>query len=218
MVAEKLPGDPPVSTPPAREDEELVQEVIAGKQEAFNELIRRYQHRLYNFAMRFAANHHDAEEIVQETFLKAYHHLRKFRGDARFATWLYQIAKNLCINYYYQSLRHHEAQSISLEQGFTPAGEEGEERGYDLVAQTPSPQEELLTREFLSHFERALRRLEPHFRMALFLRDVEERDYEEIAEILEIPVGTVKSRIHRARLMMQELLEPFLSGEDRHAS
>lgn len=214
VATEKLPESSFDSLPYAStEDEVLVRETLNGKDGAFAELVRRYEHRLYNFVLRFAGSHHDAEEIVQEAFIKAYIHLEKFRGDSRFATWIYQIAKNLCINHYYQTLRHHEPQTMSLEHGPPSPPVDSEERSFDLPSPLPSPQEQLISREFLSHFETALRKLEPHFRMALILRDVEERDYEEIAKIMGVPIGTVKSRIHRARLEMQKHLEPFLSGE-----
>jgi RNA polymerase sigma-70 factor (ECF subfamily) len=216
VVAEKIPDPSPNRIDPSVKDEELIHATLAGDLSAFSELVRRYEHRLYNFVLRFAGNHHDAEEIVQETFFKAYSHLREFRGDARFATWIYQIAKNLCINHYYQGLRNQEGKTYSVDEVVDGDGEEGERYFRELVSPDPTPEAELLSREVLNFFERALSELEPHFRMALILRDVEGRDYEEIAEILGVPIGTVKSRIHRARLMIQKRLEPFFHGGKTH--
>lgn len=220
MVAEKVSDHSPKPEEllAPRKDEELVRATLAGDLQSFTELVRRYEHRLYNFVFRFTGHHHDAEEIVQEAFFKAYHHLKEFRGDARFATWIYQIAKNLCINRYYQGLRNQEGKTHSIDEEVGGDGEDGDRHARELVSPTPSPEAELLSREILNFFERALAELEPHFRMALILRDVEGRDYEEIAEILRVPIGTVKSRIHRARLEIQKRLEPFMNGEKSHES
>jgi len=197
-------------------DEELLPFLKKGDEEAFREIVSRYQHRLYNFALRFTRNPEDAEEIVQETFLKVFHSLKGFRGDSLFSTWIYQITKNLCINYHYTRLRHHDATTYSLDttQGEVGEEEEGEEQShtFQIPVTEPSPQELLLRKEFHEILESAVRELDPHYRIALILRDVEGMEYEEIARILKVPVGTVKSRIHRARWILMEKIKPFLEG------
>lgn len=187
-------------------DEALVRQVLDGDTEAFAELVRRYQDRVFNFSLRFTGNASDAEEIVQEAFLKAYRNLSRFRGDAKFSTWLFQIAKNLCINRFHRARRRMAHRQIRVDE--EPA--EGEAAPLQLESEDPSPQEEALRHELRDKLEAAITELDPHYRAALVLRDVEGLDYADIAEVLSVPVGTVKSRIHRARLELQQMLTPFL--------
>lgn len=192
-----------------RADEELVAAAAAGDRAAFGELMARYQDRIYGFALRFTANPTDAEDVTQETFLKAYRSIRRFRGDAKFSTWLYQIAKNQCINRFHRGRRRFVHRSVSLD-------EVGLDQGLPLLqleTDAPSPEATSIADETHAQLAAAIASLEPHYRAALILRDVEDLDYGEIAQILAVPVGTVKSRIHRARAELRARLdETFDAG------
>lgn len=188
-----------------QDDEELVRHYLAGDKRAFDVLIRRYQDRIFNFSLRFTANPSDAEDIVQETFLKAYRGIDRFRGDAKFSTWLFQIAKNLCINKFHRGRRRMEHRQVSIHES-----EQDDRPLLQLESDAASPQDMAISAETQSQLEAAIAELDPHYRAALILRDVEDLDYAEIAGILDVPVGTVKSRIHRARTELQKKLQTLL--------
>lgn len=187
-------------------DEALVARAAAGDVPAFEELVRRYQDRVHNFALRWTGNPADAEEVTQEAFLKAFRAMPRFRGDAKFSTWLFQIAKNVCINLFHRGRRQMEHRRVSLQDHMD------DDEAVPVQIETPddNPQEALLEREFAAVASRAIAALDPHYRDALVLRDVEGMDYADIAQILEVPVGTVKSRIHRARSELQKRLSPYV--------
>jgi RNA polymerase sigma-70 factor (ECF subfamily) len=201
-------GIQPVSDPGlgGTVDEALVARAAAGDVPAFEELVRRYQDRVHNFALRWTGNPADAEEVTQEAFLKAFRALPRFRGDAKFSTWLFQIAKNVCINLFHRGRRQMEHRRVSLQDHMD------DDEAIPVQIETPddNPQEALLEREFAAVAAQAIAALDPHYRDALVLRDVEGMDYAEIAQILEVPVGTVKSRIHRARSELQKRLLPYV--------
>ncbi len=187
-------------------DEALVARAAAGDVPAFEELVRRYQDRVHNFALRWTGNPADAEEVTQEAFLKAFRALPRFRGDAKFSTWLFQIAKNVCINLFHRGRRQMEHRRVSLQDHMD------DDDAIPVQIETPddNPQEALLEREFAAVAAKAIAALDPHYRDALVLRDVEGMDYADIAQILAVPVGTVKSRIHRARSELQKRLLPYV--------
>lgn len=190
-------------------DEALVARAAAGDVLAFEELMRRYQDRVHNFALRWTGNPADAEEVTQEAFLKAFRAMPRFRGDAKFSTWLFQIAKNACINLFHRGRRHMEHRRVSLQEHM----DDEEVVPLQIETAEDDPQEAVLGREFAEVAAAAIAALDPHYRDALVLRDVEGMDYADIAAILEVPVGTVKSRIHRARSELQRRLQPYV-GED----
>jgi RNA polymerase sigma-70 factor (ECF subfamily) len=183
-----------------RSDAELVSRAQRGEPAAFAELVEKYQDRVYNTCYRMCHNQADALDLTQSTFLKALEALPRFEVRAKFYTWLFRIAVNL-------TLSHRRAQrrrpALTLRQfdddgrAFEPAAAHGASN-----PSAPTEQAELHQR-----LEAALQRLDEEFRVAVVLRDVEGLEYAAIAEILDVRVGTVKSRIHRGRLMLREFLE-----------
>lgn len=182
-------------------DAELVQRAQRGVPAAFAELVSRYQDRVFNTCYRMCHNHADAADLTQSTFLKALEALPGFRGRSSFFTWLFRIAVNL-------TLSHRRAQgrratlSLSRAAGDGQAPEAVIAADQDREVSRPAEQ-----RELRQQVEWALAQLDEAFRAAVVLKDIEDMDYASIAEILQVPVGTVKSRIHRGRLMLRELLQ-----------
>ena len=175
----------------------LIGECLQGDASAFGELVRRYQDRLYNSAYRMVGNTEDAQDVVQDAFLHAYQALDNFKGDSRFFTWLYRIAINTAI-----SLRRQHRVAFSME-----ATREG---GAALDPVDPSeygrPGHALEQAEQEQGVQRALTRLSAEHRTVLILKDREGQKYESMAEVLQVPVGTIRSRLHRARMELRELL------------
>ncbi len=192
-------------------EDALVGRAAAGDHDAFEALVLAYQKQVYNLALRMAGNPDDALDLSQETFLRAWRGLPSFRAGAAFSTWLYRLAGNVCIDFLRRRRRE---KTVPL---YAPDGEGGE-TGLDL----PSPIPDALA-QALSRFEReqvawALSRLEPDYRAALTLRAVDGLSYAEIAEALDIPAGTVKSRIARAREKMRALLQKNGNQSDSPSS
>ena len=179
------------------QDLEWVARCKSGDAAAFEPLVRKYQDRLVNALTHFLADGAAAQDLAQEAFLKAYVKIQDFRGDSQFYTWLYAIARNLARIQRRSAARRGRTVSLDAEDGpaaFDPAG------GEDPVRRAMSRDSERLVQE-------ALQELEPEARWIVILRDVEGRDYEEVAEAAGIPVGTVKSRLHRARMQLRQLLD-----------
>lgn len=165
---------------------------------AFGELVRRYQDRLYNSIYRVVDNAEDAYDVVQEAFLNAYQSLNSFKGDAEFFTWLYRIAFNSAI-----SLKRKRKAVLRFEWG---GGDKGTPEPIDESAFS-QPGASLERSEEDASLQAALNRLSAEHRSVLVLKDIEGQKYEDIAEILDVPIGTIRSRLHRARLELRELLE-----------
>jgi RNA polymerase sigma-70 factor (ECF subfamily) len=175
------------------EDRELIEECLRGRTEAFGVLVRRYQDRLFSAVCRFLDNAEDAQDVVQETFLSAYQALEGFKGGSRFFTWLYRIAMNHAID-----LKRKRKSIVSMEVYRN-------EEVHPVEASQPG---EVVERgETVRLLRQALKRLSPEHRMVLILKDLDGMKYEEIAEVMDVPIGTVRSRLHRARLELRELLE-----------
>lgn len=177
-------------------DEELIRRFQEGDEYAYLELVNRYRDKLMNFTYRFLGNEEDAEDIVQDTFVKLYTHKHFYRNIAKFSTWIYTIAANLAKT----ELRKRKRRKVSyLSQMGT------EEKDFDLPTEdrTDDYSEGRFTE---GHIQNAIQKLPLHFRTAVILRDIQELSYEEISNILNVPLGTVKSRINRARLQLQEEL------------
>jgi len=181
------------------DDRRLIADCPGGKRDAFGELVTRYQGRLYNVAIRLVDNAEDAADVVQDTFLSAFTALSSFKGDAEFFTWLYRIAFNTAI-----SLKRKKRPTVSLEAG--RAGGDG-----SIDPDDPSeyirPGAALERTEEDRQLHAAMARLSYEHREALVLKDIEGLKYEEMAEILGVPVGTVRSRLHRARTELRDLLD-----------
>jgi RNA polymerase sigma-70 factor, ECF subfamily len=193
------------------DDRDLVGRARRGDQEAFTQLIVQYQVPLYNMALRMVGRPDDAADIAQEAFLRAWEKIRTLR-DAPFKSWLFQIAANLCYDHFRRSRRY----------GVMPE-EDQAARVVNLGLATPDPQERAESHERSRLVRDAIAALEHDLRMALVLRDVNGLAYDEIAAVLRVPLGTVKSRIARARAGVQERLQrhpdlfPTSRREDAHA-
>lgn len=188
------------------DDEVLVQRAVDGDEAAYAILVRRYRNRIFNFTYRYTGNAAEAEDVTQDVFIKAYRNLHRFRGDSKFSTWLYQIAKNMSIN----RLRSLKRAIVGL---VNPVIDADGEESMDPIAQMPSgdrsPEERMLGVEADKAVQRAIQKLTPVYRAALILRDIEDLPYEEIAVILGLAEGTVKSRIHRARAELKDMLAGY---------
>ncbi len=183
---------------PEPTDVELVRRAQLGAAAAFTELVARYQDRVFNTCYRMCHHHADAADLTQATFLRALEALPTFENRARFFTWLFRIAVNLTLS---QRRQHVRRASVSLDQS---AQEEG--RGLAVVAHEQDAASTAEQRELHERVGRALAQLDEEFRVAVILKDIEDLDYATIAEILAVPIGTVKSRIHRGRQALRELL------------
>jgi RNA polymerase sigma-70 factor (ECF subfamily) len=179
------------------DDQHLIAECLQGRTAAFGELVKRYQDRLYNTAYRLMGNAEDAQDVVQEAFLNAYQSLGGFKGDSLFFTWLYRIAVNTAI-----SLKRKQRVALSIHTG--PGEEGGIDPADPSVASQPTHALEQAEEE--RRVQQALDRLSPEHRTVLVLKEIEGQKYEMMAEILGVPIGTIRSRLHRARLELRELL------------
>jgi RNA polymerase sigma-70 factor (ECF subfamily) len=178
-------------------DRLLVDRFKQGDQSAFEQMVSRYWGRIYAMVHQLLRNPEDAEEVTQDTFIRAHRGLVNFRGDSAFSTWLYQIATNLARNRYWYWWRRRRDQTISFDQ---PIGGDNETTLAEVFpAELETPEDATITQEFVNRIAECMGKLSPKHREILVLRNVKNLSYEEIAEILHISVGTVKSRIARAR-------------------
>ena len=171
---------------------QIVQRVLQGDVNAFEKLVLEYEKSVYAITQRMTGNAEDAADMTQETFIKAYNSLSSFRGDSKFSVWLYRIATNVCLDFL-RSRSRKPTVSLSVED------DDGEEVELDIADESQSPERLLergLTRDAV---RRGLNALSPEYRQILLLREIQGLSYEEIADVLTLEVGTVKSRIFRAR-------------------
>lgn len=179
-------------------DQRLIADSLRGDTAAFGELVRRYQDRLYNTVIRVLNNTEDARDVVQEAFLSAYQSLGSFKGEAQFFTWLYRIAVNTAISH-----KRKQRVGLSLE---TARSEDAAIEPID-PSEASQPSQVLERKEEEYRIQQALNRLSPEHRAVLILKDIEGQKYETMAAILEVPIGTIRSRLHRARSELREVLE-----------
>lgn len=185
-------------------DDLLINRVKAGDMAAYNEMVTRYYDRIFARVSQLLKNKQDAEEVTQDAFIRAQRGLENFRGDASFSTWLYQIATNLAHNRYWYWFRRKRDQSISIDQ---PLGDDGSMTLENVMpSDGESPAEAAVTQEFVDRVSECMLGLNEKHKEALILRNVKNLSYDEIAERLEISVGTVKSRIARARESLRDLM------------
>jgi RNA polymerase sigma-70 factor (ECF subfamily) len=180
------------------DDQRLIDECLEGQTSAFGELVRRHQDRLYNIVFRLLGHADDAHDVVQDAFLQAFQSLDGFKGDAQFATWLHRIAFNTAMSW---KRKRRVVLSINAGQD----GEEGIEPPDTSDYGRPERAAELAEQE--RRIQAALSRLSPEHRAVLVLKDMDGEKYEEMAEVLGVPIGTIRSRLHRARLELREILE-----------
>jgi RNA polymerase sigma-70 factor (ECF subfamily) len=187
------------------EDVRLIEGLQAGAESDYELLIARFQQPVYNLALRLVAEPADAGDLVQEVFLKIFRNIQRFRGQSSLRTWIYRIAVNEAHNYRRWVFRHRHNE-VGLEDS-DPCGTPHDRNVPD---REPSPYDQTLNRERLMLIEEALARINPSFREAVVLRDIEDLSYDEIAEILNINIGTVKSRILRGRDALRQQLTTTL--------
>jgi RNA polymerase sigma-70 factor (ECF subfamily) len=190
---------------PDEPESRLIERLLARDERAFNDLVRAYQRRVLTLVMRMLGNAAEAEDVAQEVFVQVFKAIGSFRGDSKLSTWIYRIAINLCKNRVkYLKVRHTEQQD---ELG--DAEENGALGGTrrTTVGAVERPDEMMSGKQVEQIVQRAILELEPTFRECLVLRDVDELSYEQIEEITGLPIGTVKSRIHRARAQLREAVE-----------
>lgn len=180
----------------ARTDQEIVALARSGEEAAYRELVRRYERPLFSLLYRMVRDRELAEDLAQETFVKALNAIDSYRPEFKFSSWIFKIANNAAIDH----LRRRELDTLSLEgspHAETP--EAIEATALQIGDRQESPLDEVEARELGGEIETAIARLRPEYRSCILLRHVEGRAYEEIAEILGLPLGTVKTYIHRAR-------------------
>ena len=175
-------------------DQQLITQTLDGQTAAFGILVRKYQDRLFNSMVHLLRNPSDAEDVVQDAFLQALRKLDTFQGNSQFYTWLFRIARNTAIS----KLRRKKP-TVSLESTAS-------QQRLDFPDDGPAPSTEMERRERQTGLMAAMDQLSGEHREILILREMEEQNYETISEILDLPVGTVRSRLHRARSQLKELL------------
>jgi RNA polymerase sigma-70 factor (ECF subfamily) len=181
------------------DDNRLISDCLKGQPAAFGDLVRRHQDRLYNMAYRLMGNAEDAQDVVQEAFLSAYQSLGSFKGDSLFYTWLYRIAVNTAI-----SVKRKQRVVVSIH------GSGPDQPGVEPLdsSEINRPGRALEQAEEEKRVQRALDHLSHEHRAVLVLKEIEGQKYEAMADILGVPIGTIRSRLHRARLELRELLSP----------
>lgn len=186
-------------------DQALVEKVQRGDKRAFDLLVKKYQHRIMNVLSRYLNNPDDVLDITQEAFIKAYRALPTFRGDSAFYTWLYRIAINTAKN-------HLVSQSRRPTQGLVDNQEAEQFDSADLLRENATPERLLQKEQVQQVISKAFEDLPDDLRTAISLRELEGMSYEEIADAMDCPIGTVRSRIFRAREAIDKKLEPLLKG------
>ena len=193
----------PEAGPPRRggdDDASLVRRCLKDDPNAFRLLVEKYQAEVYGTALRIVRRPEDAEDLTQETFLRAFRALARYDPTRPFGAWLHTIAARLCIDH----LRRNRAKLVSLTQ--PEEGTSGEERTIDLEDPGDRPDELAAKSELAARLEALVAELPPDSRAAILLRHQQDLPYEEIARVLGVPLGTIKARIHRARIMLKEKL------------
>jgi len=185
-------------------DDLLIERIKKGDVAAYNDIVARYYDRIFARVSQLLKNKQDAEEVTQDAFIRAHRGLENFRGDASFSTWLYQIATNLAHNRYWYWFRRKRDYSVSFDQPLTAEGDLTLESVLPSGGQDPS--EAAVTQEFVDRVAECMNGLNKKHKEVLVLRNVKNLSYEEIAQQLEISVGTVKSRIARGRESLRDLM------------
>lgn len=185
------------------EEKAIIERCKQGDLAAFNELVKKYEKQVYNFAYRLTGNYDDANDIAQEAFLRVYNAIGSFRGDASFTTWLFRITTNVFLDDRKRARAHPHS---SLDEYL-----DLEESSVARQIEDPSPSPEALTeeKERAQILQKAIGSLPEYQRAMVTLYHTQQKSYEEIAEIMDLPIGTVKSRLNRARLALKEKLSPL---------
>ena len=175
-----------------------------GREAAFRELVRRYERPVFSLVFRMVRDTATAEDLAQDTFIKVLNHIDKYRSEFKFSSWLFKIANNVAIDH----LRRRQLDTISMDGSPNAStAADVEATRFDIADKSESALDEMEAKELGSAIERAIGALRPEYRSCIMLRHVEGRSYEEIAATLDLPLGTVKTYIHRARHQLREALE-----------
>lgn len=191
-------------------DEDLILLVQEGNNQAFDLLVTRYKNRLYSYLFRLIGDESEAEEVAQETFVRAYMHADKYRTVARFSTWLYTIATNLVRNRIRNIKRRPKMVSIWAEENGSENG-----RWIDLRDDSASPDERIDREKLAGLIQAAIDRIPVKYRPSFVLREINGLSYEEIAASTGLKLGTVRSRINRGRMHFKKAVKPLLGGDER---
>ncbi len=203
-VQRGIDGKAPMSE--AQVDQLLVERVQKGDKAAFDLLINKYQHRIVSLVSRYVGDQAEAMDVAQEAFIKAYRAIGKFRGDSAFYTWLYRIAINTAKNWLVAKKRRPPASDIDA----------ADAEQYDIesrLKERGTPENEMLRDEIKQTVFQTIAELPDDLRTAIMLREIEGMSYEDIATTMECPIGTVRSRIFRAREAIDEKLRPLIEGQ-----
>lgn len=202
-MTDKLPNAAAGLRAELRTDTYLVEATLSGNRQAFGALVERYQDRLFNTLVRVLGSPDDASEVLQDAFVQAYTKLESFRGSSQFYTWMYRVALNMACSYRRRNKRRYDEQSVEQIRELS---------GAEPVDQSLPPEQLAMRVEQAELVQAALLEISEEHRQILVLREMEDCSYEAIAEILDLPVGTVRSRLFRARLQLKERLENKVSN------
>ena len=185
------------------EDRELAELAAQGREGAYRELLTRYERPVFSLILRMVGDQALAEDLAQEAFVKAFNAIDRYDSSYKFSSWIFKIANNRAIDH----LRKREVETVSID-GSPDAATEEEREGsrIELESREESPEKYTESRELGGHIEKAIEKLKPEYRSVILLRHVEGHSYDEIADILELPLGTVKTYIHRARAQLKSEL------------
>jgi RNA polymerase sigma-70 factor (ECF subfamily) len=186
-------------------DAELVERWQTGDESAFEALIRRHERRVFGLVLRMLGDREEAADVAQEAFLSLHRHGRRFRREARFSTFVYRVAANAALN---------RRRALGRKRAREQALARHQQAGFDLPTSYRDPEDAASGGQIQQRVQQVLLELPPDLRMAVVLYDIEGQSYSEIAEVLRIPEGTVKSRIHRARSALRGLLRPLASAQN----
>ncbi len=185
---------------------DLIQSALNGDQQAYKEIVNRFHGKIFGLVLRMVKNRQEAEDLTQETFIKAFNSLATFNSDYAFSTWLYKIAANSCIDHF----RKKRLKTFPLDNPITVKDSEFQREYPDH--EEPEPDRRLLSKERRNLIEDAIHSLPAKYQQVILLRHTQEKSYEEIAEELDLPLGTVKVRIFRAREMLKKALRDQVRG------
>jgi RNA polymerase sigma-70 factor (ECF subfamily) len=197
------------SAPKPEDDEDLVlvRRCVKGDRKAFDVLVEKYYRKIYNLAYRFVGESEEANDLAQEIFTAAYQNLKKFRGDAKFSTWLFQIASNRGKNRF----KYLKRRGYFANRGAGDGDEDSEGMRREIPDVSAGPEDLLAGKQIQKIVQDAINDLDPDHKEIVILRDIEGFSYEEISEMLDLPEGTTKSRLHRARMVIKEKVKKVLS-------
>ena len=185
-------------------DADVVVLAQQGREAAFREIVRRYERPVFSLVFRMVRDREVAEDLAQDTFIKVLNHIDKYRPEFKLSSWLFKIANNVAIDH----LRRRQLDTVSMDGSrHASTAADVEATSFDVGDPQESALEEMESKELGSAIERAIAKLRPEYRSCIMLRHVEGRSYEEIAATLDLPLGTVKTYIHRARHELREALE-----------